>query len=135
MKKQNVEVDSLLIADAGYSPYANILFTTEQYLKDHPDIVKAYVEATVKGFKYYENHYSDINKLIQKENPDLPLENLDYAAGTMMPLVFGGDAASHGPGYMSKERWEELAKQMVGIGMLKTMPDVTGAFTTEFLPK
>lgn len=135
MELQKVDVKFLLNADAGYNPYANILFTTESYLKDHPDIVKAYVEATAKGFNYYKDNYEAINKVIQKESPDTPLESMKYASETMMPLVFGNDAETNGVGYMSQERWEKLSEQMTEIGMLTTKQDVSKAFTTEFVPK
>lgn len=135
MKQQNVDVDFLLNANSGYNPYANVLFTTESYAKDHQDIVKAYVEATVKGFNYYKDNYEEINVIIQKENPDIKLDSMKYASEAMNPLVFGGDAVDNGAGYMTQERWEKLADQMTEIGILTSKPDVSKAFTTEFLPK
>lgn len=133
--QQKVEADFLLNADAGYNPYANVLFTTESYLKDHPDMVKAYVEATARGFGYYKDNYEEINTVIQKENPDTTLDSMKYASETMIQLVFGGDAEANGVGYMTQERWESLAGQMMEIGLLTSKLDVSKAFTTEFLPK
>lgn len=134
MKQQNVDVEVLLNADAGYNPYANVMFTTEKYLKEHPEIVKAYVEASLKGWSYYKDHYQEINPIIQQKNPDFTLDKMNYTAQTMMSFVFGEDAATHGVGYMSKERWETLGKQLTEIGLLKSAPDVSKAYTTEFLP-
>ncbi|AJY75079.1 ABC transporter substrate-binding protein [Paenibacillus beijingensis] len=133
--QEGVEVGLLWIADSGYAPYDNILITTESYIKDHPDIVKAYVEASIKGWDYYKDHYEEVNPFIKEKNPDLNAEAMTYASKTMEDLVYGGDAAVNGTGYMSKEHWETMMKQMLELKLLKKEQDVTKAFTTEFLPK
>ncbi|MFB5266279.1 ABC transporter substrate-binding protein [Paenibacillus enshidis] len=135
MKQQNVDVNFLLLADAGYNPYSNVLFTTEQYIQEHPDIVRVYVEASMKGWDYYKTNYDTVNDVILKENPDFTKEKLNYAAETLIPFVYEGDAAEHGVGYMTKERWAELGQQLLEIGALKSEPDISKVFTDEFLPK
>lgn len=134
LKKQNVDINALSIADAGFNPYANLIFTTEDYIKEHPDTVKAFVASSIKGWEYYKDHAEDVNPVIHKSNPDLPLENMKYAAEAELPLIFEEDATANGMGYMSKERWDELAKQMTDLGILTSAPDTSKAFTTEFLP-
>ncbi|PAF33312.1 ABC transporter substrate-binding protein [Paenibacillus sp. 7516] len=134
MKQQNVDIDFLLLADAGYNPYSNVLFTTEQYIQDHPDIVRGYVEASMKGWDYYKTNYDTVNDVILKENPDFTKEKLNYAAEALIPFVYEGDAAEHGVGYMTEERWAELGKQLKEIGALKEEPDVSKVFTDEFMP-
>ncbi|AET61144.1 NMT1/THI5 like domain-containing protein [Paenibacillus terrae HPL-003] len=134
MKQQNVDVNFLLLADAGYNPYSNVLFTTEQYIQDHPDIVRAYVEASMKGWDYYKTNYDTVNDVILKENPDFTKEKLNYAAKTLIPFVYEGDAVEHGVGYMTDERWTELGRQLTEIGALKSEPDISKVFTDKFLP-
>lgn len=135
MQQEGVEVDWLLNADSGYMPYGNLLFTTEQYIKEHPDIVRAYVEASIKGWNYYKDHYDEINPFIQEHNPDMPLEKLEYSAQALQPLVYGFDAEEYGVGYMSQERWETLMDQLLELDLLKEPIDVSTVFTNEFLPQ
>ncbi|TBL70751.1 ABC transporter substrate-binding protein [Paenibacillus thalictri] len=135
LQKKGVETESLLNADFGFAPYANLMYTTETFLKEHPDQVKAFVEATIKGWNYYKDHWQEINPIIKKENPDNPEDVMEYSAKTLQPLVFGSDAEKNGVGYMTKERWEEMNKQLVDLGLLKAPQDVSKAFTTEFIPK
>lgn len=134
MEQEGVDVDYFLNYDLGYKQYGNVLYTTEDYLKNHPDIVKAYVEASVKGWNYYKDNVEEINKVMQEKNPDLKLEAMAFGAKAQEPLVYGGDAETHGVGYMSKEIWEGLQKQLVDIGLLKTAEPIEAAFTNEFLP-
>lgn len=133
--QKGVDVGSLLIADYGYSPYANVMVTTESFLKEHPDEVQAFVTATMKGWNYYKDHYEEINPIIQKENPDVPLDAFAYSAKALQPLVYEGDAATHGVGYMTTERWQEMDDTLVDLGVTKKKQDVSAAFTNEFVEK
>lgn len=134
LEKQGVNVGTLLIADSGYNLYANVYFTTEKMIKEHPDKVKAFVEATVKGWDYYKNHAEEVNPAIHEQNPDMDLDMMKYSAEKEMDLVFGGDAAEQGVGTMTKERWEEVQKQLIEVGVLKEAEPIANVFTTEFLP-
>ncbi|RXZ82666.1 myristoyl transferase [Paenibacillaceae bacterium] len=135
LAQEGIEVDFLLNADSGYAPYGNILYTTEKFLKDHPDIVKAYVEASVRGWNYYKDNYEEVNVFIKDFNPDMPLDKLEYSATALQPLVYGFDAETNGVGYMSEERWQTLMEQLLDLGLLESPIDVKTVFTTEFLPK
>ncbi|MFC5704428.1 ABC transporter substrate-binding protein [Cohnella faecalis] len=135
LESQGVETGHLLVADSGYRPYYTVIFTTEKYAKEHPDVVKAYVEATVKGWNYYKDNAPEVNAEIVKVNQGAKVEDFNKEAEAQKDFVYGHDAAQNGVGYFTKERWEELNKQLHDIGILKKDEDVTKAFTTEFLPK
>ncbi|QYR21764.1 ABC transporter substrate-binding protein [Paenibacillus sp. sptzw28] len=134
MKEEGVDVEYFLNYDLGYKQYGNILFTTEDYMKNHPDIVKAYVEASIKGWDYYKDNSEEINKVMQEKNPDLKLEAMAFGAKAQEPLIYGGDAEANGVGYMSKDVWEGLQKQLVDVGILKKAEPIDQVFTNEFLP-
>jgi len=134
MQQEGVEVEYFLNYDLGYKQYGNVLYTTEDFIKQHPDIVKAYVEASVKGWYYYKDNAEEINKIMQEKNPDLKLEAMAFGAKAQEPLIYGGDAETNGVGYMSKEIWEGLQKQLVEIGILKEAEPIGNVFTNEFLP-
>ncbi|UUZ92232.1 ABC transporter substrate-binding protein [Paenibacillus sp. P25] len=135
LKQQGYDTEMLLNADSGYNPYANVLFTTEKMIKEHPDQVKAFVEASLKGWEYYKTHADEINPVIKEQNPDMTLDAMKYGAEKQAELVYGGDAATGGVGTMTKERWSTLIKQLADIGVLKTEEDASKVFTTDFLPK
>ncbi|WP_168118608.1 ABC transporter substrate-binding protein [Paenibacillus sp. HB172176] len=133
--QQGIETESMLIGDFGYNPYANVMVTTEEYIEKHPDIVQAFVEATMKGWYYYKDNYEEINPTIQKENPDVPLDAFAYSAKALQPLVYEGDAAENGVGHMQQDRWDDMNKKLVDLGVTKKSQDVTEAFTNEFVDK
>ncbi|MBD0382654.1 ABC transporter substrate-binding protein [Paenibacillus sedimenti] len=135
LDQQKVEYGTLLNADSGYNIYAGVYFTTEKMIAEHPDQVKAFVEATVKGWDYYKDHWEEINPFIKEKNPDMGLDMMKYSALKEMDFAFGGDAVALGTGIMTKERWEEVQKQLVEVGVLKKTEDINKVFTTQFLPK
>ncbi|WP_223067735.1 ABC transporter substrate-binding protein [Paenibacillus caui] len=135
LSKQGVDVDYLKIADSGYANYADVLFTTEDYLKKNPDIVKAVVQASQQGWSYYLDNYKTVNPLIQTYNPDMTVEAMNYEAEQEKPFIINEETKASGIGYMTEERWNTLMDQMIESGSLTKKQDVKEAFRTEFLAK
>jgi len=134
LKKENVEVDHLLVSESGYDPYYSIVFTTEKYLKEHPEVVKDYLAATIEGWDYYKDNLDSGSKVLKDVNKETTVEELKAEGELQKPFIYEGDAKEHGVGYMTLERWETLSKQLHEIGELKKKEDVKAAFTTEYLP-
>ncbi|MFC4811910.1 ABC transporter substrate-binding protein [Paenibacillus sp. GCM10023250] len=133
--KQGVDVSLLKIADSGYANYADVLFTTEDYLAQHPDVVKAVVEASQKGWSYYLDNYKTVNPFIKTYNQEATLDAMDYEAEHEKEFILTDEAKANGIGTMTADRWNELQDQLMTIGGLKAKQDVTKAFMTEFLAK
>ncbi|MED4923152.1 hypothetical protein P9743_02575 [Anoxybacillus geothermalis] len=106
-----------------------------RYLEKNEETVKAFVEAFVEGWYLYKDSYEEINKVIQKNNTDMELESLKFEAEAQKDFVYGGDAAEHGVGYMTEERWATLIKQLYDLGLLEKTFDAKEIFTTKYLPR
>ncbi|MCM3068001.1 ABC transporter substrate-binding protein [Priestia flexa] len=135
LEQEGIENDYLFIHDAGFETYANVIFTTEKMIKENPEVVQSFMNATVKGWEYYRESSDEINPFLQERNPDLKMEAMEYGAKAQEELIFGGDAAERGFGYMSAERWDKLQMQLLDLGIIKNKEDIKGIFTTEFLKK
>ncbi len=133
MELDGVEVETKLISDAGYDPYNIVLYVTKDYLEENKETVKAFTTAFVEGWNLYKDSYEDINKVIQEDNPDIELESLKFEAEAQAEFVYGGDAAEHGVGYMTEERWATLIDQLNKLKILEEPFDANEIFTTEFL--
>ncbi|WP_223066961.1 ABC transporter substrate-binding protein [Paenibacillus caui] len=134
LNQQKIDYGILLNADSGYNIYAGVYFTTEKMIKEHPEQVKAFVEASVKGWDYYKDHSDEINPEIQKANPDMSLDMMKYSVEKGAEFAYGGDAATMGTGVITEARWSELQKQLLDVGVIKKNEDINKAFTTQFLP-
>jgi NitT/TauT family transport system substrate-binding protein len=138
--KQGLKVKYTLIADSGYSPYGDVIFTTEDMVKKHPDAVRAFVKASVQGWNDYLKNPGPTNGYLEstpgaKNYPLKPDEiNFSFTQVKRLGLVAGGDARTHGIGYFSLARWKTLQQQMVATGQKVAGVNVTQAFTNQFLP-
>ena len=135
LEQQGIEVDWLLNGESGFEVYGNLLFTTEAMIEEHPETVRAYVEASVAGWEYYQDNHEEVQSFIQEYNPEMSTDQLAYSAEALQPLVYGYDAEDHGVGYMTEARWQQVMEILMDIDLLSEEQDVTEAFTTEFLPE
>ncbi|WP_368993041.1 ABC transporter substrate-binding protein [Caldifermentibacillus hisashii] len=135
MKLDGIDVEMKLISDAGYDPYNVVLFVSKDYLEKNEKTVRAFTKAFVEGWNLYKDSYEEINKLVQKDNPDIELESLKFESETQAEFVYGRDAEEHGVGYMTEERWATLIEQLHELGLVNEIYDAKEIFTTEFLPK
>jgi NitT/TauT family transport system substrate-binding protein len=133
LQAQGVETGHLLIADSGYSPYGDVLFTTKDFMEEHPEIIEAYVEAITKGWEAFKEDPEKVYEYIIELEPEKTVEQMTYATEQMEDLVFGGDAVEHGVGYMTEERWQTLIDQLYELELVDSQIPAADVFTTKFL--
>ena len=134
LENEGITFSKALISDmTDYNPYANMLITTEDYIKKNPEVVQDYIDASKKGWAFFKENYEETNKYINSINKDYSMEMLNYAAKESQPLIWTEETDQHGFGYMSDERWETLKDQLVEADLIDESLDVSKAYTTEFL--
>jgi NitT/TauT family transport system substrate-binding protein len=136
--KAGAKVKAASLATTGFNPYGNVVFTTEREIQRHPDVVRAFVKATLEGWQAYFKNPTPINRVMQtaagSKNYPLTLDAMQFDVVQSRPLIQGGDAAHHGIGAMTLTRWTTLKQQLQSVGIKLDKVDVTKAFTTQFLP-
>ncbi len=126
-----------LLADNGYPGYATMVLAPDSLIARNPAAVKAFVEATAKGWHDY--LYGDpkpADALIRKDNPEMTEDVLDQARAKMRQagMVDGGDAKTAGIGVMTDARWKAFFDMAAGHGVYPTTMDPKSAYTLQFLP-
>jgi ABC-type nitrate/sulfonate/bicarbonate transport system substrate-binding protein len=102
---------------AGIDFYGDNLFTTEALLKQKPELVKKFRDASLKGWNYAMRHQEELTQLIyDRYSKRLSLENLRFEARQMEPLL---QTALVEIGHMNPGRWHHIAETYAGLGMLK----------------
>ena len=127
-----------LLADQGYVSYATTLETRQQLVKEQPDVVQRFVNATIEGwYSYLYGDRTAANKMIQQHNPEMDDEQLAYSHAKMLEhgIVDSGDALKLGIGAMTAARWKEFADTMVKAGAYPADIDVAKAYTLQFINK
>ena len=135
-KEGHIEPKVFLLADAGYPGYAAMALATDKLISANPAAVKAFVEASAKGWRDY--LYGDpkpADALILKDNPDMTQDVLDQARAKMrgVGLVDGGDAKTAGIGTMSDRRWAETFKVGTDAGLYPKTMDYKAGYSLQFV--
>lgn len=129
-KQEGIEATAIWPSDYGISFYADILFTTDQMIEEHPDLVQRFVRATLNGWQ----------KAI--EDPDLGTEDtlafdssLDAAfqhtaLEMAVPLI---DTGQEQLGRMDPEVWQQMYELLQDQGVLAGGIDVASVYTNQFI--
>ncbi len=128
----------LLLADAGYAGYANIVTTSTKLVTEKPDVAQRFIDASIEGwYSYLYGDPAPANKLIRQSNPEMTDALLDYGRQVMKAhgIVDSGDALKQGIGAMTDARWAAFYRSMVDVGVYSNGLDVTKAYTTRFVDK
>jgi NitT/TauT family transport system substrate-binding protein len=126
----------LLIADAGYPGYANIITTSDKLIAEHPDVVQRFVNASVEGwYSYLNGDPAPANTLIRRDNSEMTDALLTYGRSVMKEhgIVESGDALKLGIGAMTDARWAEFYQVTSKVGMYPTGIDYKRAYTLRFV--
>ncbi|KAB2925216.1 MAG: response regulator [Dechloromonas sp.] len=100
----------------GIDFYGDNLFTSEAELRAHPERVRAFLEASLRGWEYALDHPDEIIELIASRHaPGISREFLRFEAEKMIPLIRRDLVAI---GYMNAGRWRHIADTYAEIGML-----------------
>lgn len=101
---------------AGIDFYGDNLFTTEQELREHPERVKAFRAASLRGWKYAKEHRAEVIDLIlAKYSTRHSRDYLEFESDQMIPLL-QPDLIEIG--YMNPQRWRHIADTYADIGLL-----------------
>ena len=127
-----------LLADSGYSTYANLILASHQTIADRKEQVQAFVNASIEGWNEY--LYGDpepANALIKQDNPEMTDALLAYSRSKLLEygIVDSGDSLTHGLGAMTTERWRDFYEVMAEADVYPDDMDYESAFVTEFVNK
>jgi NitT/TauT family transport system substrate-binding protein len=135
IEKGGVKPVVFLLADQGYPPYAQTILALERTVKEKPNAIKNFVQATAEGYKSYLANPAPGNVLIKKANPEMEDALLAYGVAKMKEygLVTGGDAKIQGILTMIDARWKQTFDFMVQAGLVKPDVDYKKGYTLEFV--
>ena len=127
-----------LLADYGYPSYGAMVLASSNVLKNNPEIVKAFVDASIEGWRQY--IYDDPslgNKLIMLENNEMKEDILLQAIKKIRNYELVSNEISKGLdiGLMTDIKWESFFKTMSINGVYEKDLEWRESFTLDFINK
>jgi len=128
---KGIEVNTISPADYGINTHGYTIFTTEEMIKNNPELVEKFLRATIKGIidsvKDPQDSVESLATRSDKVNKDLEYKRLlMYNEVTSISQQFP-------PGYMDEEMFQETYDRLKEEGVLDKEFNVNEAFTTQFL--
>ena len=136
-QQAGVPVTFFSYADAGYNPYNDVVFVSEDTLRTKKDELTAFLEAGLTGWGSYISDTTvaeRANSAIAAENTELDEDALWFAWDRQREFLVAGDAATAGLGAMTAQRWSDLAAAMSDLDALDGDVEASELFTTDLLP-
>ncbi|HET7129663.1 MAG TPA: ABC transporter substrate-binding protein [Gaiellaceae bacterium] len=131
---QGISIGWLPLPNAGYNPYANVLFSMTSYFTTHKPVLRKLVVALQKGWVYYRTHAHEINAVMNAQNPGLATETMDQIAKMQAPFVYGFMAKKRGILTISGPRTNILVRQLRAIGVLNNSLDARQIVDSTVVP-
>ena len=138
-KKEGADVATYLLADYGYSTYANTIETRTDLVENNPDLVQRFLDASIIGWNNF--LYGDRSKayeLIMQDNPDMSAETLDGEIEMLkkLEMIDSGDTLEKGIGAMSLDRVKQFYELAVKSGIVEDGNiDISEVATDAFVNK
>ncbi|MBN2353420.1 MAG: ABC transporter substrate-binding protein [Spirochaetales bacterium] len=111
--------------------YTPVIASTDRYAADHQEIVSRFMKALARGYDYAVAHPGEAAYILLKNAPELDKE-LVQKSQRWLADKYRADASYWG--LMKESVWNDFALWMKGYGLLSGDPDMSRAFTNEFLP-
>ncbi len=111
-----------LLADHGFSTYSTLIETRADTVRNTPDLVQRFVDASIEGWvNYLYGNRKAADALMLKDNPEMAQAELDAAVALMKTqgIVDSGESLQRGIGAMSDARIKDFYSQMVKAGLYK----------------
>jgi len=125
LKQRGFDFYTFVPRAGGIDFYGDCLFTTEQQIHDNPDRVRAFREASLKGWQYAMEHQAEVVDLImanyntQNNSREQYLFEAQQTAELMHPDLIE-------VGYTNPGRWRHMADTYAEFGMLPQEFDLSG---------
>jgi NitT/TauT family transport system substrate-binding protein len=136
-RERGANVGALLIASDSYEPY-RVMFTSQKFLAEHPEVVAKFVRASIKGWNdYLTGDPAPANAILAAKRTDLSPEFMAYSIKAMndYKLVSGDPAKGEATGQLTAARLQKQIDLLQEVGVLDKPVAVGDVATFEFIPQ
>ena len=126
----------LLVADGGFSGYAQLFAVSDRMIAAQPEVVQRFVDASIEGWvSYLDGDPAPGNALMRKDNPEMTEALLAYGRDSLKrhAILTDGDAAVLGIGAMREARWGAFFASVADEGLYPRDLDWQRAYTLRFV--
>ena len=130
-RNEGFEINVINPFDYGVFDYAGVIFTTEKYLEENREIVLAFLEALLQGWKDSINDPEMAVSTLIRMNDGLNERHETEMMQAVIELVIEG--VGNRTGWMEEAKWESTYEMLDSQGLLEESFPVTDSFTLDLV--
>jgi ABC-type nitrate/sulfonate/bicarbonate transport system substrate-binding protein len=142
-ERQGVALNTFPLTDYCIPDYSSpVIMTNEQFIQQHPDVIKRFMKATAEGYEYAIQHPGDAAKLLMQAAPKGSFDDTELVTKSqayLSPLYAPGEKCW---GTQSAAAWTNYPRFMfdhhaildANGNPVTQEPNYSAAFTNKFLP-
>ena len=119
--------------DPVFDYYTPVLIAGNDFLKEHPDTAKAFLEAVKKGYEYAIDHPQDAADILLKAVPELE-SNRALVEKSQEYMASQYKAEVERWGYMDPARWNAFYTWLNDNGLVESPLPENAGFSNDYLP-
>jgi NitT/TauT family transport system substrate-binding protein len=132
MERKGIKVRALWVKDTGCDAYM-ALETSDRFLAQHPDTARAFVTASIAGWRGYLTDPAGTDAEILRRNPAMTATQLELSRKAMIDYHLV-DGAGSTAGSIDPARMKNQYGILRDLNIINTDYDYSKSFTTQFLP-
>jgi NitT/TauT family transport system substrate-binding protein len=122
-------------SDFGAAMVADGIYTTEEMISSKPEIVQAFLDATMRGWKWGLQNGNEAAEIVLKFSPELDLQKQVYQVEEVNKLITSRAAQEHGLGYMDPQDWAVSQEALLALKAIDAPIDLAAAYDASFWEK
>jgi NitT/TauT family transport system substrate-binding protein len=131
--KEGLHVEAMRYTDHGLVTHGNAVMASETLIRDKPDLIRRFLQATVQGLAYAFDKPDEAVEIMQKYNREV---ETDFGKAELLIIkgLLAEEAKAKGLGYMSPATMTSTRDTVAQALELKRAVAVEELYTNEFLP-
>lgn len=129
---QGAQLDVWRFADYGVPTVSTSVFASNDFIKNHPDVLKKFVAASLKGWSFAIDHPEQAIKDLKKVFPEVNEKVAAAELAVIRPLFCSGGAKFFGKG--EDALWSKSQELLAEVKLVPAGQDPKTYYTHDFLP-
>jgi NitT/TauT family transport system substrate-binding protein len=132
LESQGAELDNFRFADYGVPTVSTSIFASNGFIKDHPDVLRKFIAASLKGWSFALDNPEKTIKHVKALFPDVNEKLATAELAAITPLFCSGGAKFIGKA--EDAHWTRTQALLSEVKLLPEGQDPKSYYTNEFLP-
>ncbi|MEM6255304.1 MAG: ABC transporter substrate-binding protein [Cyanobacteria bacterium P01_D01_bin.156] len=112
----------LAFKDYGFDVYSQVIFTSHSLIKNQPQMLAKFLNATFSGWRWAITHPSQTARILVNQYVEPNYQDIDYQTASLEILADYVQPQRHPIGVINPKRWQQSAQQLAQANLIDKIP-------------